>query len=304
MINDKGEANFVKFHFKSGQGIKNLPTAKADELAGSDPDYSIRDLFNAIAKGDFPSWDLKIQIMSPEEAEKYNYNPFDVTKVWSQKDFPLIPVGRMTLDRNPNNYFAEVEQIAFAPSHLVPGIEASPDKKLQGRLFSYTDTHRHRLGANYLQLPVNCPYRVNVKNYQRDGPMTFNDNQGGAPNYYPNSFEGEFFKFCDEEIFNNFLIKGPEPSARTRNLQQPYKVSGEVYRFDSGDEDNFSQATIFWNTVLDEAARQRLVSNISGHLVNAQGFIQERAISNFAKVSPEFGKLLTEAINLKKSAKM
>lgn len=170
-----------------------MPTSKADELAGSDPDYSIRDLYNAIAKGEFPSWDLKIQIMTEEQAEKAKFNPFDVTKVWSQKEYPLIPVGKLTLDRNPNNYFAEVEQIAFAPSHLVPGIEASQDKMLQGRLFSYADTHRHRLGPNYLQLPVNCPYRVSVKNYQRDGPATYNDNQGGAPNYYPNSFEGKLF---------------------------------------------------------------------------------------------------------------
>ncbi|CRK95906.1 CLUMA_CG009352, isoform A [Clunio marinus] len=286
LINAKGDAHYCKFHFKTAQGIKNLPTEKADALAGSDPDYAIRDLFNAIAKGEFPSWNLFLQVMTFEQAEKYKYNPFDVTKVWSQKEYPLIPVGRMTLNRNPNNYFAEVEQSAFAPSHLVPGIEPSPDKMLQGRLFSYADTHRHRLGANYLQLPVNCPYRVSVKNYQRDGPMTFNDNQGGAPNYYPNSFEG------------------PEPSSRTVNLQQPYKVSGEVYRFDSGDEDNFSQATIFWNQVLDEAARKRLVSNIAGHLVNAKAFIQERAIGNFAKVSSEFGKALTEAIKLKKSAKM
>lgn len=157
---------------------------------------------------------------------------------------------------------------------------------LQGRLFSYTDTHRHRLGANYLQLPVNCPYRVSVKNYQRDGPMTFNDNQGGAPNYYPNSFEG------------------PEPSQRVRDLQRPFNVSGDVYRYDSGAEDNYSQATTFWNNVLDEDARKRLVSNISGHLINAQGFIQERAISNFAQVSADFGRQLTEAINLKKTAKM
>lgn len=190
LTNEKGEAYYCKFHFKTAQGIKNLSTEQADKLAGSDPDYSIRDLFNAIQKGDFPSWNMHVQIMTFEQAETYKYNPFDVTKVWSQKDFPLIPVGKFTLDRNPNNYFAEVEQIAFAPSHLVPGVEASPDKMLQGRLFSYADTHRHRLGANYLQLPVNCPYRVSVKNYQRDGPMTFNDNQAGAPNYYPNSFEG------------------------------------------------------------------------------------------------------------------
>lgn len=191
MINDKGEPHYVKFHFKTAQGIKNLPTAKADELAGSDPDYATRDLFNAIAKADFPSWNLFIQIMTFDDAERVKFNPFDLTKIWSQKDYPLMPVGKMTLDRNPNNYFAEVEQAAFAPSHLVPGIEASPDKMLQGRLFSYADTHRHRLGANYLQLPVNCPYKVGVKNYQRDGPMNSSDNQAGAVNYFPNSFDGK-----------------------------------------------------------------------------------------------------------------
>lgn len=286
MINDKGEAFYVKYHMKTAQGIKNLDVKKADELSASDPDYSIRDLFNAIAKGDFPSWNFFIQVMTFDEAERYKWNPFDVTKVWPQNEFPLIPVGRIVLDRNPNNYFAEVEQIAFCPSHLVPGIEPSPDKMLQGRLFSYTDTHRHRLGANYLQLPVNCPYRVSVKNYQRDGPGCFNDNQGGAPNYYPNSFGG------------------PEPSKRTVDLQAPYKVSGEVYRYDSGEEDNFSQPAIFWSKVLDEAARKRLVSNIAGHLVNAKEFIQERAINNFSQVSSDFGQQLRDAINLKKSAKM
>lgn len=286
LVNDKCETHFVKFHFKTAQGIKNLPVDKADLLSGADPDYSIRDLHTAIAEGQFPSWDLKIQVMTEDQAAKHTDNPFDVTKVWSQKEFPLIPVGRMTLDRNPNNYFAEVEQIAFAPAHLVPGIEPSPDKMLQGRLFSYTDTHRHRLGANYLQLPVNCPYRVSVKNYQRDGPMCVNDNQGSAPNYFPNSFEG------------------PEPVQRARNLQAPYELSGEVYRFDSGDEDNFSQPKVFWNKVLDAEARKRLVSNIAGHLVNAQPFIQERAIGNFSQVSVDFGKALTEAINLKKTAKM
>lgn len=206
LVNDKGEAHYVKFHFKTAQGIKNLPTAKADELAGSDPDYATRDLFNAIAKADFPSWNLFIQIMTFDDAERVKFNPFDLTKIWPQKDYPLMPVGKMTLDRNPNNYFAEVEQAAFAPSHLVPGIEASPDKMLQGRLFSYADTHRHRLGANYLQLPVNCPYKVSVKNYQRDGPMNSSDNQAGAVNYFPNSFEG---KNCHDFFFDlesNFIL--------------------------------------------------------------------------------------------------
>lgn len=286
MVNGKGEAVYCKFHYKTAQGIQNLDVKKADDLSGSDPDYSIRDLYDAIARGDNPVYNMFIQVMTFDEAERYKWNPFDVTKVWSHKDYPLIPVGRLVLDRNPNNYFAEVEQIAFCPSHLVPGIEASPDKMLQGRLFSYTDTHRHRLGANYLQLPVNCPYRVSVKNFQRDGPLCFNDNQGGAPNYYPNSFGG------------------PEPSQRTRDLQGPYKLSGEVYRYDSGDEDNYSQPALFWSNVLDDAARKRLVSNIAGHIVNAKEFIQERAIKNFSQVSAEFGQQLREAINLKRSAKM
>ena len=167
LVNAQNEVHYCKFHFKTDQGIKNLTASRAAQLTGENPDYSIQDLYNAIANGQFPSWSLYIQIMTIDEAEKLRFNPFDVTKVWSHKEFPLIPVGRLVLNRNPKNYFAEVEQLAFAPSHLVPGVEASPDKMLQGRLFSYADTHRHRLGANYLQIPVNCPYKT--RNYQRDG---------------------------------------------------------------------------------------------------------------------------------------
>ena len=167
LINAKGEATYCKFHMRTAQGIKNLDVQRAAELSASDPDYSTRDLFNAIGRGDFPSWNMFIQIMEMEDAEMAHVNPFDVTKTWSQKQFPLIPVGKFTLDRNPENYFAEVEQLAFAPSHLVPGILPSPDKMLQGRLLSYEDAHRYRLGTNYQQIPVNCPYRVSVRNYQR-----------------------------------------------------------------------------------------------------------------------------------------
>ncbi|KAG5677544.1 hypothetical protein PVAND_007296 [Polypedilum vanderplanki] len=284
-VNDKGESFWVKFHYKTAQGVKNLDIKKAEELAGTNPDYALQDLFDAIGRGDFPQWNFFIQVMTNEQAEQYKWNPFDVTKVWSHKDFPLIPVGRMVLDRNPNNYFAEVEQIAFCPSNMVPGIEPSPDKMLQGRLFSYVDTHRHRLGANYQMLPVNCPYRVSIKNYQRDGPMCF-DSQGNAPNYYPNSFGG------------------PEPIKRAVDLQPPYKVSGEVFRYDSADEDNYSQATLFWNNVLDEPARNRMVENIAGHLVNAAEFIQERGVNMFSNVSSDFGQKLREALNLKKQGKL
>lgn len=287
LVNAKGEMVYCKFHSKTDQKIKNLPADKADELAGSDPDYSIRDLYNAIAKGDLPSWSFYIQVMTFEQAEKFKFNPFDLTKVWSQKEFPLIPVGKFTLDRNPTNYFAEVEQIAFSPAHLVPGIEPSPDKMLQGRLFSYSDTHRHRLGANYLQIPVNCPYRTTVKHFQRDGPMCVTDNQAGAPNYFPNSFNG------------------PEEDQRAHKLQPPYKVTGDVYRFETSvSEDNYAQAADFWNNVLDDSARERMVANIAGHLSNASLFLQERQVKNFCQVNADFGKMLSEALKLKRSANL
>ncbi|XP_053688682.1 catalase isoform X1 [Sabethes cyaneus] len=287
LINADGKPVYCKFHFKSNQGIKNLLAKRADELAGDDPDYSIRDLYNAIAKAECPSWSMKIQVMTFEQAEKTAFNPFDVTKVWPQSEFPLIPVGKMVLDRNPKNYFAEVEQIAFAPSHLVPGIEPSPDKMLQGRLFSYADTHRHRLGANYIQLPVNCPYRVKTTNYQRDGPMNSTDNQGGAPNYYPNSFGG------------------PEPSPFAHKLQNStFKVSGDVQRYETGNEDNFSQPTIFYRKVLDEAARERMINNLVNHMSNASAFIQERAVKNFSQVDADFGRRLTEGLKLRRTANL
>jgi len=287
MINSKGEPIYCKFHFKTDQGIRNLDPRCADTLASTDPDYSIRDLFNAIKDGNYPSWTLYIQLMTMDEAKKFKYNPFDLTKIWPQADYPLMPVGKLVLDRNPTNYFAEVEQIAFSPAHLVPGIEPSPDKMLQGRLFSYADTHRHRLGANYNQIPVNCPYRVCVKNYQRDGPMTVNDNQGGAPNYYPNSFSG------------------PEECPRTRALQSCCPVSGDVYRFSSGlTEDNYGQVTDFWVNVLDQAARKRLVDNIAAHLSKASMFIQERAVKNFTMVHSDFGRMLVEALKLTQTAKI
>nr|UYI29296.1 catalase [Platax teira] len=268
LLNEKGEVFYCKFHFKTDQGIKNLPVNLAETLSGKDPDYAQRDLYNSIERKEFPSWTLKIQVMTFEQAEKLSFNPFDVTKVWPQGDFPLIPVGKMILNRNPRDYFAEVEQIAFAPSHFVPGIEASPDKMLQGRLFSYVDTHRHRLGANYLQLPVNCPYRTRVSNYQRDGPMTFAF-EDGAPNYFPNSFSG--------------------PKDLKMYLESKFPVSGDVTRYESGEEDNFSQARVFWRKVLGPEEKKRLVANIAGHLKNAQPFIQERAIKNFSEVDPAFG---------------
>ena len=275
LVNAANEPVYCKFHFKTDQGIKNLTVERAGQLAGDNPDYSIQDLYNSIANGNFPSWTLYLQVMSVAEAERCRFNPFDVTKVWPHSEYPLIPVGRLVLNRNHTNYFAEVEQLAFAPSHLIPGIEASPDKMLQGRLFSYADTHRHRLGANYLQLPVNCPFKV--RNYQRDGPQTSNDNQHGAPNYFPNSFSG--------------------PQQHYSYSETPVSVTGDAKRYESGNEDNFSQVGEFWRKVLSEQERTRLVDNIAGHLINAAEFIQQRAVENFGKCDEEYGRRLREALN-------
>lgn len=187
--NDKGEGVWIKYHFKTEQGVKNLDVNTAAKLAGENPDYHTEDLFNAIENGDFPAWKLYVQIMPLEDANTYRFDPFDVTKVWSQKDYPLIEVGRMVLDRNPENYFAEVEQATFSPGTLVPGIDVSPDKMLQGRLFAYHDAHRYRVGANHQALPINRS-RNEVKNYQRDGQMRFDDNGGRSVYYEPNSFGG------------------------------------------------------------------------------------------------------------------
>ncbi|KAK2565306.1 Catalase [Acropora cervicornis] len=213
------------------QGVKNLSSEKGEKLAGSDPDYNNRMLYDAIANG---------------------------KPIWPHSEYPLITVGKMVLDRNASNYFAEIEQSAFNPASMVPGIEPSPDKMLQGRLFSYHDTHLHRLGTNYLQLPVNCPYKTRVCNNQRDGPQTF-DNQSGRPNYYPNSFSG--------------------PKSDMKHSTSKFQASGDCMRHESGDEDNYSQATIFWEKTLDDEARKRLVNNIAGHLKDAQAFLQKRAVS-------------------------
>merc|ERR1712156_888379 len=283
MVNGDNEAVYVKFHYKSNQGIKCFNRDEAADMARDDPNYSIRDLYNAIANGDYPSYTMYIQVMTFEEAENWEFNPFDLTKVWSHAEFPLIEVGKLTLNCNARNYFAEVEQIAFSPAHLVPGIEASPDKMLQGRLFSYPDAHRHRLGANWDQIPVNCPYRAGARNYQRDGPMTVSGNQEGAPNYFPNSFSG--------------------PNVNKKWTPHSEHVSGDVARWNSADEDNFTQAGIFYNKTLNEAERFRLADNIASHLCNAQEFIQERAIKNFASADAAFGGKIRELIDTKYSRK-
>uniref|UniRef100_A0A646QDN1 Catalase n=1 Tax=Hemiscolopendra marginata TaxID=943146 RepID=A0A646QDN1_9MYRI len=276
LVNEQGKTVYCKFHYKTDQGIKNLSAERAAELASSEPDYATRDLFNAIAEGNYPSWTFYIQVMTFEQAEKFRWNPFDLTKVWPHSEYPLIPVGKLVLNRNPANYFSEVEQLAFCPANLVPGVEPSPDKMLQGRLFSYNDTHRYRLGANYNQIPVNCPYRTKLRNYHRDGFMTVSDNQAGAPNYYPNSFSG--------------------PVEVEKYLESKFPVSGDVARYKTDNDDNYSQLGIFYKKVLKPDERQRLVESIASHVCNAQEFLQERVINMFSKADPEYGEGVRKAL--------
>ncbi|XP_075692888.1 catalase-like [Rhinoderma darwinii] len=270
LVNAQGEAVYAKFHYKSNQGVKYLPKEAAKTLAGKNPDYAIKDLEEAITRGDFPSWTLSIQVMTLDQANEMPFNPFDITKVWYHNEFPLIPVGKITLNRNPINYFAEVEQITFSPHNMAPGIEPSPDKILLGRMHAYPDAQRYRLGVNFAQIPVNAPIRSKAANVERDGVMAMGDNQGNAPNYYPNSFGG--------------------PQERREFLQSTYCLHGDVARYDDSEEDNVSQVRKFYLEVLSEEERQRLCENIAESLAGAQLFIQKRAVKNFTDVDPDYGR--------------
>ncbi|CAM9571808.1 unnamed protein product [Pylaiella littoralis] len=277
-VNAQGHAVWVKYHFKTDQGVRNLPAGEADVMQATSPDHAIQDLYNAIADGTPPSWTVYVQVMELEQAASCSFDPFDVTKIWPHADYPLREVGRMVLNRNPTNYFAEVEQMAYAPSNMVPGIEPSPDKMLQGRLFSYNDTHRHRLGANYQQIPVNRPFNAKVQPYQRDGPMRVDGNMTDAPNYFPNSFSG------------------PAAADAAHGGWHGAQTSGEAARYPTGDADNFTQAGEFFRRTLDEGGRQRLTDNIAGALSGAQEFIQKRAIANFAAADADYGRLISEKV--------
>ena len=276
--NDEGEFVWVKYHFKTDQGIQNLTRLEAEDIKGKDPDHATRDLHDAIKKGEFPSWTLQMQIMPAEDAEKYRFDAFDVTKVWPHGDYPPIDVGKMVLNRNPSNYFAEVEQAAFSPANFVPGIGASPDKMLQGRLFAYNDAHRYRLGPNYLLLPVNQPKGVAVKNYQRDGFMRFDGNQADAPNYYPNSFGG------------------PEPDIKA--TEPAFEVSGKVARQPyTHPNDDFAQPGNLYR-LMSDIDREHLIGNIATHLKNASREIQRRQTQIFYKADPEYGQRIAESLGI------
>lgn len=277
-VNAEGEAFWVKYHFKTDQGIRNLTAEAAAELAGADPDSHQRDLVNAIDAGVGPSWTLKVQIMPVAEAATYRFNPFDLTKVWSHADYPLIEVGRLTLDRNPDNVFAEVEQAAFNPANFVPGIGPSPDKMLQGRLFAYADAHRYRLGVNHTQLPVNAPHAATARNHGRDGYMATNPG-GRAKNYEPNSFGGPYESGAP--LWASTQVSGPTGThpAPAHAQDDDYVQAGDLYRLMTADE------------------QARLVANLAGFLAKvSRDDIVDRVVGHFRAADRDYGDRLAAAV--------
>jgi catalase len=268
LINSKNELFYVKWHFKTLQGIKNFTGPEADAMRGKDPDYAQRDLFEAIQKGNFPKWRVSVQIMPEKDSETYHVNPFDLTKVWPHGDYPLIEVGELTLDRNPENYFAEVEQAAFEPKNIVPGMGYSPDKMLQARLVSYPDAHRYRLGVNYDALPVNKP-QCPMHTYHRDGTMRFDGNYGAQPNYEPNSFNG--------------------PAENPVYRERPRTITGAVDRHNHrSDADYYTQPGNLFRLMKPDA-RERLINNIVGTMKGIPTDIQDRQLWHFKQADIAYG---------------
>ncbi|HDS1205485.1 TPA: catalase [Shewanella algae] len=282
--NAKGERFWVKFHFKTEQGIANLTEEQAAKVKGIDPDHAQRDMVAAIQDGNFPRWKLKVQIMPEADANTYHINPFDLTKVWPHKDYPLIEIGVLELNRLPQNYFAEVEQVALAPSNLVPGVGASPDKMLQARLFAYADAQRYRIGANYNQLPVNCPHATQANHHQRAGAMAgaqcpYHGSQTGGDalvNYGPNS----------------------QPSGlqdATEFKEPPLRLDGEADRYSRYGQDDYTQAGNLYR-LLPEEEKARLISNICGTLSQATQDVQRRMIGHFSQADADYGRRVQEML--------
>lgn len=278
-VNAAGEKFWVKYHFKTEQGIENFTDADAKAMVAEDPDFHLRDLYQTIASGQEASWRLEMQIMPFTDAADYRFNPFDLTKVWPHGDYPPITIGRLVLNRNPENYFAEIEQAAFEPANMVPGIGPSPDKMLQGRLFSYPDTHRYRIGPNYLQLPVNRP-KVPVHSYNRDGAMRYHN--PGDPVYAPNTAGGPV---ADPSLYEH----------------ETYELTGEIvrsaYRLHAEDDD-FGQPGTLYREVLSETDRAHLVSNIVGHVrQGVEPEMVERVLDYWRNVDPDLGARVAKELN-------
>lgn len=268
LINAEGERFWVKFHFKTRQGIKNMTNREAEQVVAKDRESSQKDLYEAIERGEFPQWDFKIQIMNEEDAEKCPFNPFDLTKVWPHGDYPLIDVGVLELNRNPENYFQEIEQSAFSPSNIVPGISFSPDKMLQARIFSYADAHRYRVGTWYEALPVNRP-KSPVNTYHMDGPMNFLTPSSSDAYYEPNSMGG--------------------PAEDDRFAEPPLKISGDADRWNhrDGNDDYTQPGNLF--RLMTPSQQQQLFNNISEAMQGVPTHIIERQLAHFDKADPAYG---------------
>ncbi|MHB8055689.1 MAG: catalase [Candidatus Aminicenantales bacterium] len=278
LINAKNERFWVKYHFRTRQGIKNLTDQEAEALVGKDRESHQADLFQSIQRKDFPKWTMFIQVMPEKDAAKYPFHPFDLTKVWLKKHYPLIEVGEMELNRNPENYFAEVEQAAFNPAHIVPGLGFSPDKMLQGRLFSYGDAQRYRLGVNHLQIPVNAP-RCPYHSYHRDGTMRVDGNYGGTLGYEPNSF-GEW---KEQPIF----------------AEPPLALDGSAahWNFREDDDDYFTQPGLLFRLMKPEQ-KQVLFENTARAMGGIPDMIKTRHIGNCLKADPAYGAGVAKALGI------
>jgi catalase len=277
LINAKNERYWVKFHFKTQQGIKYLTDAEAEAIVAKDRESHQRDLYESIEKGDFPRWDLKIQVVPEKDASKFPFNPFDLTKVWPHKDYPLIEVGVLELNKNPENYFADVEQAAFNPASIVPGIGFSPDKMLQGRLFSYGDAQRYRLGVNLHQIPVNRP-RCPVTGFHRDGAMRVDGNYGSTLGYEPNSYG----------------VWQQQPEAK----EPPLAIDGAADHYDHREgDDHFSQPGALFNLMKPDE-KKRLFENTARAMGDAPREIKIRHIGNCLKADPAYGKGVADALGI------
>jgi catalase len=277
--NKAGERFWVKFHFKTRQGHRHYTNAESADVIGRSRETYQEELYGTIERRQFPRWTMFVQVMPEADAEKTGYNPFDLTKVWPHADYPLIEVGVLELNRNPDNYFAEIEQAAFSPSNVVPGIGHSPDKMLQARVFAYADAHRHRLGTHYEALPVNAP-RCPVHHYHKDGAMRFFRNDTGNPDAYyePNSFNG--------------------PAQDPAVAEPPLRISGNAARYDHRvGNDDFNQPRALFN-LFDAAQKQRLFTNLAAAMAGVPDFIVERQLALFAKVHPDYGAGVRQALGL------
>lgn len=278
--NDQGERYWIKFHFKTQQGHDFYTNEEAAKVTGQTREKYQEELYGAIERGDYPKWDVKVQIMPEADAEKTPYNPFDLTKVWPHGDYPLIDVGVLELNENPSNYFQYVENAAYSPSNIVPGIGFSPDKMLQARIFSYADAHRYRLGTHYESLPPNQPISE-VNHYHKDGAMRFTENFNDNPDAYyePNSFNGPI----------------EDPTAQ----EPPMKISGDIRRYEEQDKmGNYQQAGDLFR-LFDDAQRKRLFSNIADAMEGVPKEIIDRQLVHFDKADPEYGKGVREALKSK-----